>query len=136
MYGAPQSMTMKKINSQVTYIVPNWNFCNNDNLLPGGRLQKDTCQFCAKTKSGARCLLYNKSLSVNDGFISKVRECCKATAGFASTIDNTKEVPTVGPLELMEQTINLYDKTVKDLMAQSYPRAIAEKVARKHVLGK
>ena len=128
---------MRKVSSQVTYTVPNWNFCNNDNLLPGGRLQKDTCQFCVKTKSGgARCLLYNKSLCVDDEFIHKLRECCKATAGFTSTIDSTKEVPTVGPLELMEQTINLYDKTVKDLMAQSYPRAIAEKVAKKHVLGK
>lgn len=129
-------MTMKKINSQVTYVVPNWNFCNNDNLLPGGRMQKDTCQFCAKTKSGARCLLYNKSLCVDDGFIHKVRECCRATAGFASTIDNTQEAPTVGPLELMEQTIGLYSKTVNDLIKQGYPRAIAEKVAKKHVLGK
>jgi hypothetical protein len=35
----------------------------------------------------------------------------------------------------MKQTIDLYEKTVKDLMAQGYPQPIAAATAKKHVLG-
>lgn len=125
---------MKRIQSQVTYTVPNWNFCNNDNLLPGGRLQKDTCRFCVKTKDGHRCLLYDKPLKTDGEFIDKVRECCKATAGFASVIDEAPPVPTIQPRELMKQTIELYNKTVNELLSQGYPKSIAETVAKKHLL--
>ena len=126
---------MKKITSQVTYTVPNWNFCNNDNLLPGGRLQKDTCRFCVKTKTGYRCLLYDQPLKTDGEFIDKIRECCKATAGFASRIEDAPLVPTLEPHELMKQTIDLYAKTVNELLSQRYPRTIAEQVAKQHILG-
>lgn len=126
---------MKKIKSEITYTVPNWNFCNNDNLLPGGYLQKDTCRFCVKSKSGHHCMLYNESLSTKDGMIEKTRACCKATAGFASSIDEAPPAPTIDPKELMKQTIELYNKTVTDLMSQGYPKAIADTVAKQHVLG-
>lgn len=78
--------------------------------------------------------MYDKSLSVNDGMISKVRECCRATAGFESNIEPA-EVPTVQPKVLMKQTIDLYDKTVKELMAQGYPQPIATATAKKYILG-
>lgn len=78
--------------------------------------------------------MYDKSLSVNDGMISKVRECCKATAGFKSDI-LPAEVPTVQPKVLMKQAIDLYEKTVKELMAQGYPQPIAAATAKKYVLG-
>lgn len=79
-------------------------------------------------------MLYDKSLSVKDGLIDKVRECCKATAGFESVIEPA-EVPTMSPKDLMKQTIELYDKTVKDLMAQGYPQPIATATAKKYILG-
>ena len=126
---------MKRIQSSVTYTVPNWNFCNNDNLLPGGRLQKDTCRFCIKVKGGYRCMLYDQPLKSDGEFIDKVRECCKATAGFRSEIGEAPQGPTIEPQELIKQTIELYDKTVKELVSQKYPRAIAEIVAKKHLLG-
>ena len=132
---APPLLPMKKIKSQVTYTVPNWNFCNSDNLLPGGRLQKDNCRFCIKTKSGHRCVLYDQPLKSDGEFIDKVRECCKATAGFASAISEPAPVPTVDPRELMKQTLDLYSKTVNELLAQRYPRAIAEQIAKQHLLG-
>lgn len=125
---------MKRIQSQVTYTVPNWNFCNNDNLLPGGSLQKDTCRFCVKGKAGYHCLLYDQPLKSDGEFIDKVRTCCKATAGFASTVDEAPQAPTVEPRELIKQTIDLYAKTVNDLLKQGYPRQIAETVAKKHLL--
>lgn len=125
---------MKKIKSTVTYKVPHWNFCNSDNLTYDAEVSDETCRFCIKTKTGCYCLLYDKSLSVNDGMISKVRECCKATAGFESNIEPA-EVPTVQPKVLMKQTIELYDKTVKELMAQGYPQPIATATAKKYILG-
>jgi len=129
---------MKTIQSQVRYTVPNWNFCNNDNLLPGGNLQRNNCRFCVKAKGGLRCLLYDQPLKTDGEFIEKVRECCKATAGYASVIEEAPPVtvPTVDPRELMKQTIDLYTKNVDELVKQNYPRVIAEQVVKKHLLGK
>lgn len=125
---------MKRIKSTITYDVPNWNFCNSDNLIDGGDLSKNTCRFCIKTKSGHHCVLYNESLSVNDGLIQKVRACCKAAAGYQSSIDAAPRVPTINPKELMKRTITLYNNTLNDLLKQGYPRAIAEEVAKKYIL--
>lgn len=80
-------------------------------------------------------MLYDQPLKTDGEFIDKVRECCKATAGFASVIDEAPQVPTIEPIELMKQTIELYSKTVNELLNQKYPRAIAEQVAKKHILG-
>lgn len=124
---------MKKIKSTVSYMVPNWNFCNSDNLINGGEVSNKTCRFCIKTKAGHRCMLYDEALSTNDGMISKVRECCRATAGFASVID-VPQAPTISPKEIMKQTIELYSKTVNDLIAQGYPKAMADTIAKKYLL--
>lgn len=126
---------MKKITSTVRYTVPHWNFCNIDHIDLGCTVPKKLCNFCERTKEGYRCLLYNKSLSSNDGLVDKTKECCKATAGFASNIDTTSNVPTIPPKELMKQAIDLYVKTVEDLVNQGYPRQIANTAAKKHVLG-
>ena len=126
---------MRKIKSTVTYTVPSWNYCNSDNLVNGGELTTNTCRFCVKTKTGHDCLLYNEALSVSDGYISKVRACCRATAGYPSAIDEAPPVPTIPPKQLMSQTIDLYSKTVSDLLGQGYPRALAEQVAKKYLLG-
>lgn len=119
---------------QVAYIVPQWNYCNNDNLLPGGHLQKSTCRFCLKTRAGHHCMLYDQPLKSDGEYIDKVRECCRATAGYPSSIDLAPPAPTVDPRELMKQTIDLYSKTVNELLKQGYPRQIAETVAKKHLL--
>lgn len=127
-------MPMKRVTSTITYKVPNWNFCNEDNFDFDCRPVKATCRFCAKDKTGHHCLLYDKPLSVSNGLIQKLPACVDATAGFASVIE-PDEVPTLDPKDLMKQTINMYEKTVKDLMAQGYPQPIAATTAKKHVLG-
>ena len=43
--------------------------------------------------------------------------------------------PTIPPKDLMKQTIELYSKTVSDLVAQGYPRPMAEQAAKKYILG-
>lgn len=127
-------MLMKRIKSTVSYTVPHWNFCNEDNLDFGAKLTGATCRFCVKGKSGHHCILHDKSLSVNNGLIQKVPACVDATAGFKSEIEPA-EAPTIDPKDLMKQTIDLYEKTVKDLMAQGYPQPIAAATAKKYVLG-
>jgi hypothetical protein len=125
---------MKRIHSTVHYDVPSWNFCNSDNLSIDSELTGGMCKFCHKTKDGHKCLLYDEDLSTKGRLVSKTQGCCKTTAGFTSVID-TQPAPTIQPKELMKQTIKLYAKTVNDLMAQGYPKAIAETVAMKHILG-
>lgn len=129
---------MKTIKSTVTYTVPNWNFCNVDKFDIDGTPSKRVCQFCIKTKQGHVCALYDEALSVQGDRISKVRACCKVTAGFESVITPKAEapaVPTIPPKELMKQAIELYDKTTKELVAQGYPHSIAAATAKKYVLG-
>lgn len=125
---------MKRIRSTVNYSVPSWNYCNLDKLDIDGVVSTETCRFCIKSKGSTNCMLYNKSLIVTGQLISKTRECCKATAGFASVIDEPT-APEVQPKEIIKQTIELYSKTLNDLIAQGYPRQIAEQVAKKHLLG-
>lgn len=126
---------MKRIKSTVSYTVPHWNFCNSDNLTATGDMTNHTCRFCIKDKSGVHCMLYDKPLAVKNDLIYKVRECCKATAGFESVIDEPPPAPTIPPKDLMKQTIELYSKTMNDLITQGYPRPMAEQAAKKYILG-
>jgi hypothetical protein len=126
---------MKKITSTVSYIVPNWNFCNIDKFDFDTTVPKETCGFCVKTRGGYRCALHDESLSVNDGLISKTRQCCRATAGFGVTVDAVPQTPTVSPKEIIKQTIELYSSTVNELVKQGYPQSMAESIAKKHLTG-
>lgn len=128
------TMPMKRIKSTVSYAVPGWNFCNIDSLGESITVSKQTCRFCVSSKNGKQCMLYDKPLVFDGTFVHKVRECCKATAGFESTIEEPQS-PTIEPKTLMKQTIELYNKTINDLLNQGYPRAIAEQAAKTHILG-
>lgn len=127
-------MAMRRIKSTVSYKVPSWNFCNSDNLTVTGDLTSQTCKFCIKDKAGHRCLLYDEQLNTKGELIHKVKACCKATAGFESVIDEAPPAPTIPPKDLMKQTIELYSKTMNDLIAQGYPRPMAEQAAKKYIL--
>lgn len=120
-------------------MVPNWNFCNNDNLDMDGTMSKLVCQFCIKEKTGHRCALYNQTLSANGQMIEKLRACCRATAGFKSDIAAAPQQPmgpTVDPKQHTKHAIDSYQKTVEDLMRKGYPRDLASNVARKYMLDK
>ena len=122
---------MKKIKTTIAYTIPHWNYCNTDNFdaFPS----KPGCRFCIKTKEGYRCALYDTGLATKDGFIQKTRECCKATAGFASSVAEPQR-PTIEPKDLMRQTIDLYNKYVNDLINQGYPKPMADRAARDYIL--
>ncbi len=128
---------MKKITSKVSYIVPHWAFCNEDKFDLDGSKSKKVCKFCKVSKSGADCLLYNKSLSVSNGLVSKTRACEKATAGFESTIDsdNAVERPVINPKKVIKHTVDLYIKTYNDLLNDGYPRQMAEALAKEAIIG-
>ena len=129
---------MKKIRTEVSYKVPHWAFCNSD-MNEMVDVPKEVCKFCVSKKGGERrCLLYDESLTVVDGLVRKAEGCKKATAGIRSVIETDRVAatgPTVPPKELIKQTIDLYSRTVNDLLKQGYPRPIAEQVAKKHTLG-
>ena len=42
--------------------------------------------------------------------------------------------PTVSPKDIIKQTIDLYSKTINDLLGQGYPRNLAEQVAKQYLL--
>lgn len=130
---------MKRIQSTVTYTVPHWQFCNVDRFDLDAAPSEQVCQFCVKTKAGYRCALYDQPLAFDGVQVAKTRDCCRATAGFRSTIvadpaPATAATPTIPPAELIKQTIDLYSKTTNDLIAQGYPRAMAELAAKKFIL--
>lgn len=127
---------MKSIKSTVHYTVPNWNFCNSDNLSAAGEMTSQLCRFCIKSKAGYRCLLYDESLMTKHELIYKVRACCKATAGFESVIEPPQQeaTPVIPPKELMKHTLTTYKKLVNDLVSQGYPRSMAEQAAEKSML--
>ena len=126
---------MKKIKSTVTYNVPGWTLCNDDRMDISVSLPKPTCRFCQKTRTGHHCALYDVQLMTEeDGAVHKAPQCVKATAGFASIV-NEPAAPTVDPKVLMKQTIDMYAKTVDELIKQGYPRPLANQVAKQHILG-
>lgn len=129
---------MKYIKSTVSYAVPHWNFCNEDNLNKYGELTAKTCQFCVKEKGKYRCMLYNEELHKSGDLIEKTKSCCRATAGFKSEVvvehlETTKYI--MPPKELIKQAIDDYNSKLNELLAQRYPRQIAEMAARKFTLG-
>lgn len=129
---------MRRIKSNVSYVVPTWNFCNSDITTNDSDLSKNLCSFCIKTKDGYRCALYDIKLETSNRLIEKTRACCKATAGFNSEIVKEYEkdsLPTVEPKVLMREAILSYNKTLSELLNQGYPRQLAEKLAIKHTIG-
>ena len=123
---------MKRIKSTVTYKVPHWNFCNVDRFDIDATPSDQVCQFCIKSKGSQRCALYDQPLMSDGVQIKKLPQCCKATAGFESVIE-PPEAPTIQPKDIIKHAIEIYTKTVKDLVAQGYPQQLAEQLAMKHL---
>ena len=126
-----QTIIMKKLTATVSYIVPHWNFCNDDNLTYENKMSKRTCKFCVK----GHCVLYDKALAIQDGLVHKTEACKRATAGHGATIDATYTTPIVSPKDIIKQTVDMYSKVLADLLSQGYPRPMAEAAAKKYVMG-
>lgn len=128
---------MKRIKSNVTYLVPSWNYCNSDNLV-GGDITKEKCRFCVKDGNGYECLLHGASLTTQGEYIYKTNTCKRATCGDRATIVSEHvepQRPAVQPKELMKQTIELYVSTMNGLLNDGYPRPLAENLAKQFILG-
>lgn len=127
-------MGLAKVTTEVTYKVPDWEYCN----MQGdafGRHSKEKCRFCIKEKSHHRCALYNIVLDTSGGtLVEKTHTCMRATAGFGSVAIEEDE-PTIDPKLIIKTTIQEYEKLYKKLRAQGYPEAIATKVAQETLLG-
>lgn len=123
---------MKSVTSKVTYKVPNWNFCNHDNLFDGD-LNKMTCSFCQKQKNGTyKCLLYNKELCTNGRLINKLPPCIEATISSGGEVEQDHNETR----QQLEQSVDTLLRTIQDLMKQGYPYELAQAVAKEYVLSK
>lgn len=131
-------MSLKKVTTSITYRVPAWEFCNlNSHKI--GVPSSEKCRFCIKEKDYHRCALYNAVLNNENGaYVVKTADCKRAVAGFRSVVEYIAPEPVgpnVPPKQLMKQTIKEYVKYKKQLLAQGYPVAIADKFAQEYVLG-
>ena len=122
---------MKRVKTTVTYKVPDWEFCNHSRF---GKPTKDTCRFCVKHGKSYVCVLHNMPLDIVEGvLVKKDFACIRATAGFESVIEDTDI--QVDPKDVMKMTMQEYLKIYKQLLAQGYPDAMANKLAQQMVLG-
>ena len=121
---------MKRVKTVVTYKVPDWEFCN---CLSFGKPTKDACRFCVKHGKGYVCVMHNMPLDMVEGIlIKKDLACVRATAGFTSEVEDTVQVD---PKTVLKMTLQEYRKTYKQLIAQGYPDAMADKLAQQMTMG-
>lgn len=122
---------MKRIKTTVIYKVPDWEFCNCSRL---GKPTGDMCRFCVKCGKSYKCVLHNMPLDTVEGvLVKKDLACIKATAGFKSLVEDNPI--QVDPKAVMKMTMQEYQKAYKQLLAQGYPDAMANKLAQRAVLG-
>lgn len=121
---------MKRVKTTVTYKVPDWEFCNCSSF---GKPTKDVCRFCVKHGKCHVCVLHNMLLDLYEGIlIKKDTACVRATAGFTSEVEDTVQVD---PKTVMKMTLQEYRKAYKQLIAQGYPDAMADKLAQQMTMG-
>lgn len=82
-------------------------------------------------------MINDQWLTTSGEFVMKAPACIDATAGFAITVDEpTPDAgPRIDPKLIIRETIKNYKDTVNDLVAQGYPRQMAETIATKYVTG-
>lgn len=122
---------MKYVTLTLTHAVSSSNFC----MSASGKM----CRFCEKLRGGRHyCSLYDEPLVGEGDSTEKCKACCKATAGFKTTVEERPDpvvTPTVDPKVVMKETIKIYTKNLNELLSQGYPRQLAEKLASQAVLG-
>lgn len=127
---------MRKIKIQLQYRVPSWNFCDSDVPTDKNRFSKEKCRFCVSTKNGHHCILYDEALLSDVHFTHKTPQCIEASAGYAITIDEAppqQEQTCKDSTAVAKAIFKEFDRIVADLVAQGYPRHIAETVARQDI---
>lgn len=121
---------MKRVKTIVNYKVPDWKFCNCSRL---GKPTEDMCRFCVKHGKSYVCVLHNMPLDMAEGIlVKKDMACVRATAGFTSEVEDDIQVD---PKTVMKLTLQEYRKVYKQLIAQGYPDAMADKLAQQMTIG-
>lgn len=121
---------MKKITTNVTYKVPEWNYCNHSKL---GKPFKEKCRFCVKQGSSYVCVLHNVVLrSEGNMLVCKDSSCARATITSKNIVEDTMHVD---PISIMKIAIKDYSKAYSKLIAEGYQSNMAQQLAQQHVLG-
>lgn len=127
---------MKRLKTELTYIVPHWSFCNCDANPTNKASLKYLCKFCVKEGSKYRCALHEEPLTHDSMFVDKAPKCNSITRGSREVISSEPiNVPAIDPKILMKHTLEAYEKQVRDLKSQGYPEALAMSVAKEYILG-
>ena len=83
-------------------------------------------------------MLYDQMLAADPTFVHKTSGCIDASAGFRVEVTEvmppTTSMPAIDPRFIIRETLKTYKKTVNDLMAQNYPRSMAEAAAEQYIL--
>ena len=125
---------MRKVHIELTAKVPAWHFCNLDKTTRSLKVSSELCRFCHQTKDGYRCSLYNVWLTSDRRLVDKADRCIKDTMQRSAEVVD-EDVPQIDPALIISETLKSYKKTLNSLLAQGYPRNLAEAIAEKFTLG-
>ena len=127
---------MRKLKLSVVAKMPSWHFCNCDKTTLNLKISSELCKFCAKEKNTYRCTLYDCYLSADRGLVNKCPGCIDNTHNGTATVieEGLQDTPKIAPQQIAEAAIDGYMKTLNDLLAQGYPRNLAEAAAKKYML--
>lgn len=127
---------MRKVKVTAVAKMPSWHFCNSDKSTWSMKISGELCKFCAKEKNTYRCTLYDRHLAADRGLVYKCEGCIDSTADGTATVieEGLQGAPDIKPQQIAEAAIDGYVKALSDLLAQGYPRNLAEAAAKKYVL--
>ena len=128
---------MKKIKTTVTYKVSDGFYCNLRQEKHKGFPANQRCRFCTQvSKNNFVCVLHNMPLVVEEGcLIRKDKACIRNMAYKSQTVPDVDDTIQVDPKTVMKMTLQEYRKAYKQLIAQGYPDAMADKLAQQMTMG-
>lgn len=123
---------MFKLKADVTYLVPEWDYCNNQKLFRSNETDGTFCRFCFKKGGKACCSLYNELLDVVGGrAVKKHPLCLKACKSrrSVSTIDDADIVSKVDPKAIAASVLKEYRRVYQAFIRQGMTDSVAHEMA-------
>lgn len=101
-----------RLNSNVQYSVPEWEYCNNQRLFRSDKEDGTVCRFCCTVKRGVKaCSLYNQPLECVGGvMVKKLPECLEASLKGKKYVSNITDqvVARTNPKDIAKAVLKEY----------------------------
>lgn len=123
---------MFKLKANVTYKVPEWDYCNNQMLLRPSETDGTFCRFCFKKGGKACCSLYNELLDVVGGnAVKKHPMCIKVCQSKRkiTTIEDIDIVSRVDPKAVAAAVLKEYRRVYQAFIRQGMTDSVAHNMA-------